>query len=61
MEFCRFLRSMKFVVRSLGRFLGAMFACGYSAVRVAAFVEKLAHFLPFVVRLITTEASQTEN
>ena len=24
-------------------FLGAMFACGYSGVRVAAFFEKLAH------------------
>ena len=28
--------------------LGAVFACGYSGVRVAAFFEKLAHFLAFV-------------
>ena len=37
MEFCQFLRSVKFVVRSLGRFLGRGVACGYSGVRVAAF------------------------
>ena len=39
-----------------------MFACGYSAVRVAAFFEKLAHFLAFVVKVgvITAEASQSE-
>ena len=30
-------------------FLGEMFACGYSRVRVAAFFGKLAHFLAFVV------------
>ena len=29
MEFCRFFRSVKFVLRSLGHFLGAVFACGY--------------------------------
>ena len=28
-----------------------MFACGYSGVRVAAFFEKLAHFLAFVVKV----------
>ena len=37
-----------FLVRSLVRFLGAMFACGFSGVRVAAFFEKLAQFLAFV-------------
>ena len=39
-----------------------MFACGYSGVRVAAFFEKLAHFLSFVVKVgvVTTEASQSE-
>ena len=39
-----------------------MFACGYSGVRVAAFFEKLAHFLEFVfkVGVITAEASQPE-
>ena len=37
MEFCRFLRSVKFVVRLSVDFLGAVFACGYSRVRVAAF------------------------
>ena len=62
MEFCRFLRSEKFVVRSLGRFLGAVFACGYSGVRVAAFFEKLADFLAFIVKVgvVTAEASQSE-
>ena len=30
---------------------GAMFACGYSRVRVAVFFEKLAHFLAFVVKV----------
>jgi len=28
-----------------------VFACGYSGVRVAAFFEKLAHFLAFVVKV----------
>ena len=39
-----------------------MFACGYSGVRVAAFFEKLAHFLAFVVKVgvVTAEASQSE-
>ena len=39
-----------------------MFACGYCGVRVAAFFEKLAHFLVFVVKVgvITAEASQSE-
>ena len=49
MEFCWFLRSVKVVVRLSVDFLGALFACGYSGVRVAAFYEKLAHFLAFVV------------
>ena len=62
MELCRFLRPVKFVVRSLGRFLGAVFACGYSGVSLAAFFEKLAHFLAFVVKVgvVTAEASQSE-
>ena len=39
-----------------------MFACGYSGVRVAAFLEKLAHFLAFVVKvdIVTAEVSQSE-
>ena len=39
-----------------------MFACGYSGVRVAAFFEKLAHFLAFVVKVdvVTAEASRSE-
>ena len=56
MEFCQFLRSVKFVVRSLGRFLGR----GYSGVRVAAFFEKLAHFHAFVVNVGVVTASQSE-
>ena len=39
-----------------------MFACGYSGVRVAAFFERLAHFLVSVVKVgvVTAEASQSE-
>ena len=39
-----------------------MFVCGYSGVRVAAFFEKLAHFLAFVVKvgIVTAEASRSE-
>ena len=39
-----------------------MFACGYSGVRIAAFFQKLAHFLAFVVKVgvVTAEASQSE-
>ena len=39
-----------------------MFACGYSGVRVAAFFEKLVHFLAFIVKVgvVTAEASQSE-
>ena len=39
-----------------------MFACGYSGVRVAAFFEKLAHFLTFVVKVaaVTAQAFQSE-
>ena len=52
------------VCRAVSRsfFLGAVFACGYSGVRVAAFFEKLAHFLAFVVKVgvVTAEASQSE-
>ena len=29
MKFCRFFCSVKFVVRSLGQFLGAVSFCGY--------------------------------
>ena len=60
MEFCRFLCSVKFVVRSLGRFLGL--ACGYSGVKVVTIFEKLAHFLAFVVKVgvVTAEESQSE-
>ena len=40
--------------------MGALFACGYSGVRVAAFFLKLAHFLAFVVKVgvVTAEASE---
>ena len=38
-------------------FLGAVFACGYSGVRVAAFFEKLAHFL---VLLLTSAVSSLQ-
>ena len=45
-------------------FLGAVFACGYSGVRVAAFFfcEKLAHFLAFVAKVVvvSAEASQSK-
>ena len=59
MKFSWFFRSVAFVMRSL---LGAMFACGYSGVRVAAIFEKLAHFLAFVVKVgvVTTDASQSK-
>ena len=62
MEFCRFLRSAKFVGRSLGRFLGRGVCLWLPRVRVAAFFEKLAHFLAFVVKVcvVTAEASQSE-
>ena len=64
MDFCRFLRSVKFGLKSglSVDFLGVMCACGYSGVRVAVFFEKLAHFLAFVVEagVVTTEASQSE-
>ena len=62
MDFCPFLRSVRFVVRLLGRFLGRSVCCGYSRVRVVAFFEKLAHFLAFVVKVgvVTAEASQSE-
>ena len=38
------------------------FAFGYSGVRVAAFFEKLTHFLAFLVKVgvVTAEASQSE-
>ena len=65
MEFCRFLRSVKFnfVVRSLGRFLGrgvCLWLQRSQGSRV--FFEKLAHFLAFVVKVgvVTAEASQSE-
>ena len=51
MEFCWFLRSETLVGGFSVNFLGAMFACGYSRVRVATFYEKLAHFLAFVVKV----------
>ena len=63
MEFCWFLCSVKFVVRSLCRFLG----CGVclwlqQSQGNHAFFEKLAHFLAFVVKVgvDTAEASQPE-
>ena len=61
MEFCWFLRCD---VRSavLGDFLGAMFAFGYSGVRVAAFFDKLVHFLAYDVKVgvVSTEAPQSK-
>ena len=58
MEFCWFLRSVTFVVRSLGRFLGLDVCLWLSGVAVAAFFEKLTHFLTFVVKVgvVTTKA-----
>ena len=59
MEFCGFLRSVKFVVRSLARFLG----CGVCLwLQRSQFFEKLADFLAFVVKVgvVTAEASQSE-
>ena len=46
MELCRFLRSVKFVVQSLGRFLG----------------RGVCHFLALVVKIgvVSEEASQGE-
>ena len=63
MEFYRFLRSVKFVVRSLGRFLGrgvCLWLQRSQGCRV--FFEKLLHFLAFVVKVgvVTAEASQSE-
>ena len=62
MEFCRFLRSVKFVVRSLGGFLGRGVCLWLQRSQGAAFFEKLAHFLAFVVKVgvVIAEASQSE-
>ena len=39
-------------------FLGTMFACGDSGVKVATFFDKLSHYLALAVKvaLVTTEA-----
>ena len=50
MVFCRFLRSLTFIVRSLGRFLGRDLFLWFGGVRVAAFFEKLGHFVTFVAK-----------
>ena len=51
MDFCWFLRSLPFLVRSLGRFFGRdVFFCLQRS-QVAAFFEKLAYFLAFVVEV----------
>ena len=65
MEFCWFLCSVTFVVRSLSRFLGrdvCVWLQRSQGNRVTVFLEKLAHFLAFVVKVgvVTTEASQCE-
>ena len=62
MAFCRFLRSVKFVVRSLGRFLGRGVCLWLQRSQGSPFFEKLAHFLAFVVKVgvVTAEASQSE-
>ena len=62
MEFCRFLRSVKFVVRSLGRFLGRGVCLWLQRSQGSRVFEKLAHFLAFVVKVgvVTAEASQSE-
>ena len=59
---CRFLRSVKFVVRSLGRYLGRGVCVWLQRSQVAAFFEKLAHLTAFVVKVgaVTAEASQSE-
>ena len=49
---------MTFVVVFSIDFLGTIFACDDSGVRVATFFEKLAHFLALALKvgLVTTEA-----
>ena len=58
MQFCWFHRSVTFVVGFSIDFLGTMFACGDSGVRIATFFEKMAHFLALAIKvgLVTTEA-----
>ena len=51
MEFCRFLRSVKFVVRSLGRFLGRGVCLWLQRSQGSHIFEKLAHFLAFLVKV----------
>ena len=57
MEICWFLRTLTVDGFSVD-FLDAIFACGYSGVRVAAFFEKLAHLFTFVLKdgVVTTKA-----
>ena len=63
MQFCRFLRSVKFVMRSLGRFLGrgvCLWLQRSQGSRV--FLKKLVHFLAFVVKVgvVTAGPFQSE-
>ena len=62
MEFCRFLRSVRFVVRSLGRFLGRGVCLWLQRSQGSRVFEKLAHFLAFVVKVgvVTAEVSLSE-
>ena len=61
MEFCRFLRSVKFVVRSLGRYLGRG-VCLWLRWSHGSCIKKVGHFLAFVVKIgvVAAEASQSE-
>ena len=56
MEFCRFLRSVKFVVRSLGRFFCArcLPVHGYSGVSVAAFFENWHIFSHLLLKSVSS-------
>ena len=63
MEFYCFLRSVTFVMRFFGRFLGRDVCLWLQRSQpVAAFFEELAHFLAFVVKVgvFTAEASQSK-
>ena len=64
MDFCPFLRSVKFVVRPLGRFLGRdVCLCLQQSQGSRVFwKKKMAHLFAFVVKIgvVTTEASQSE-
>ena len=61
MEFCRFLRSVKFVVRSLCRFLGRGVCLWFQPSKGSRLFENW-HIFSFVVEVgvVTADASQSE-